>query len=126
MKYLNEVAKSSRYEKIHESVENQIHKLSENYIQENGTKRVEDNHGEIREYELTEEKLDDEAYEYACEKFMRNVEDTFGSGDIYWIFEIMLADSFDYTPSKENPYAVRKPTVKVGIAVLGFPYVDIR
>ena len=126
MKYMSETTKSARYEKIHEAVEKTIHRLAEQYIQEHGTHRIEDDHGQIREYELSEEKLDEEAYDVSCERFMQSIENSIGNEDIYWIFEIMLADSFGYIPNKENPYAVRKPTVSVGISVLGFPYVNIK
>ena len=122
MKYMSESSKSARYEKIHEAVEKTIHNLAEKYIQDHGTHRIEDDHGQIREYDLTEDKLDEEAYNEACDTFMKSIEDAIGNEEIYWIFEIMLADSFGYIPNKENPYAVRKPTVSVGISVLGFPY----
>ena len=122
MKYLSEVSKSARYEKIHESVEKAIHKIAEAYMDEHGTERVEDNHGKIKVYNITEEKLDDEAYNYACEKFMETIENSLGAEDIYWIFEIILEDSFGYVPSQKNPYAVRKPTLKVALSPFGFPY----
>ena len=108
MKYLTETSKAARYDKIVDGVEKAIHKIAEDYIYDNGDTRIEDDHGDCHTYRLSEEQLDNEAYEYAFEEFLSGVEELFGAEEVYWIIEIILQDLFEYEPSKRNPYAIRK------------------
>ena len=107
-KYLNETSKSFRYEKIQEAIENKIHKLADEYKDQNGTKRIDDEHGA---YEITEEKLDDEAYDWACDELLDRIDNSINDDELYWIVDIMLQENFGHEPNERNPYAVRQKTV---------------
>lgn len=89
-KMVTESSKSYRYEKIAETIVERIHALADEYRE-----KVEDN--------------DQVAYEQACKKFIEATKNAYGETELFWVFEIILEDSFDYEPSARNPYAVRKP-----------------
>lgn len=102
-KMVTESSKSYRYEKIAETIVERIHALADEYRD-----NVEDN--------------DQVAYEQACKKFIDATRTAYGETEMYWIFEIILQDSFDYEPSARNPYAVRKPKTDVEEKHLIDPY----
>ena len=102
-KMVTESSKSYRYEKIVETIVERIHAIADEYRE-----TVEDN--------------DQLAYEQACQKFIEATKNAYGETEMYWIFEIILQDSFDYEPSARNPYAVRKPKADVEEEHLIDPY----
>lgn len=89
-KMVTESSKSYRYDKIADTIVERIHALADEYRE-----NVEDN--------------DQVAYEQACKKFIDATRTAYGETELFWVFEIILEDSFDYEPSARNPYAVRKP-----------------
>ena len=96
---VTESSKSYRYDKISETTVESIHKMAE-----------------LEAAALKEEKpwmdevdIDQQAYTQACGKFMNTIEQIAGKTEMYWLFEIMLEESFDYVPSARNPFAVRGP-----------------
>lgn len=102
-KMVTESSKSYRYEKIAETIVERIHAMADEYRE-----KVDDN--------------DQLAYEQACKRFMEATSTAYGQTEMYWIFEIILEDSFDYEPSLRNPYAVRKPKKDVEEQHLINPY----
>lgn len=107
-KYLNETSKEVRYDKIQSAIEEQIHKLADEYTEKHGTLRVDDEHGE---YRISETQLDDEAYEWACSELLDRIDNTISNDELYWIVDVMLNENFGHEPHPKNPYAVRKKTV---------------
>ena len=105
-----ENSKSYRYDRIEQAVVERIHTLADRYRESAERVRADhDEEGRWHEWTVSESQIDEEAYQDACQKFMDSVDDSMGSDELYWIFEIMLTDNFDYTPSQRNPYAIRKP-----------------
>lgn len=102
-KMVTESSKSYRYEKIAETIVERIHALADEYRE-----KVEDN--------------DQVAYEQACQKFMEATKNAYGETELFWVFEIILEDSFDYEPSARNPYAVRKPKTELDEEQIINPY----
>lgn len=88
-KMVTESSKSYRYDKIADTIVERIHAMADEYRE-----NVEDN--------------DQVAYEQACKKFIDTTRTAYGETELFWVFEIILEDSFDYEPSARNPYAVRK------------------
>ena len=110
-KYLSETSKSFRYEKIQEALEKKVHELAEAYI---GCHQGQD-----------EAKLDDEAYTIACKVMMDKVEKIMEDRELYWIFDIMLQESFGHEPSQDNPYAIRKkpePRLEAELTPMGIMF----
>lgn len=107
-KYLNETSKSARYDHFESAIIDRIQNIADEYMSQNGTHRVEDNHGECQEYELTEEQLIDEADNHAIREFLDMIDTHIGNDQFYWLAEIIISENFDWTPSTKNPFAVRK------------------
>lgn len=103
-KYMSETAKNVRYDKIQEAIEAEVHRLADEYKFDNGEYRE----GERGIRKISEEKLDDEAYQYACEKILSIIDENFKNKEIYWIIDVMLQENFDNEPHPDNPYAIRK------------------
>ena len=102
-KMVTESSKSYRYDKIAETIVERIHAMADEYME-----NVENN--------------DQVAYEQACKKFIDATRTAYGETELFWVFEIILEDSFDYEPSARNPYAVRKPKADVEEKHLIDPY----
>lgn len=102
-KMVTESSKSYRYDKIADTIVERIHSMADEYRE-----NVEDN--------------DQVAYEQACKKFIDATKNAYGETELFWVFEIILEDSFDYEPSARNPYAVRKPKKDVEEQHLINPY----
>ena len=120
-KYLNEVNKNYRYDKIQQAIEECIHRLADEYMEKNNDARVSD-FG--TEYTPSEETLTDEAYEHACEQFLSKIDDVFGSQELYWIIDLMLSENFECTPHPRNPYTVRKtkPSIMAELTPFGLMF----
>lgn len=120
VKYLNETSKSFRYDKIQQAIEENIHKLAEKYIEENGNEVV----TEDGVAKISDEKLTDIAYIHACEEFLDMVDKYFCNKELYWIVDIMLSDNFDNTPHPDNPYAVKKqkPDIMADLTPFGIMF----
>ena len=91
--------KSFRYEKIESVIVDRVHELADEYKKSKITHLT----------AFTEDELDQEAYTNACNMLMEGIANAFGKGEMYWIYEVILEESFDYEPSARNPYAIRKP-----------------
>ena len=91
---VTESSKSYRYEKIADAITERVHQLADLYKASNTNNEVKD--------------IDQESYNWACQKQMKDIKATFGDGPFYWIVEIILQDSFDYQPEYRNPYALHK------------------
>lgn len=87
---VNEICKAFRYEKIENSVIQNVHAIAD-AIREN-----------------TKEDNDDIIYEYACQKFINAINTITDDKDIAWVFEIIICEHFDYCPKGKNPYIVKK------------------
>ena len=111
-----------RYQKIEEALVKQVEDWAEDYKSIEGNNRVEDNHGEIRTYKISDEKLHKEAIEYACEKILERSEDEFNS-DIYYIFELIMEEKFGRIVCESNPYKRKPPKqkFKCEMSVMGIP-----
>lgn len=111
-----------RYMAIRDGIVENVNGIAEAYEEENGHERVEDNHGEIRTYKISEGKLHKEAIEYACEKILERAEDDFNYR-IYNIIELIMMDEFGREMSPSNPFRV--PRMKVSMSNIGMPLVSI-
>ena len=111
-----------RYQKIEEALVKQVEDWAEDYKSIEGNNRVEDNHGEIRTYKISDEKLHKEAIEYACEKILERSEDEFNS-DIYYIFELIMEEKFGRIVCESNQYKRKPPKqkFKCEMSVMGIP-----
>lgn len=96
---VTESSKSYRYDKISETTVESIHKMAEA-----GAAEI-----KAQKPWLDEIDVDQQAYAQACDKFMKTIEQIAGKNEMYWLFEIMLEECFDYIPSARNPFAVRGP-----------------
>lgn len=106
---VTENSKSYRYGKLEEALIEKVHNIADSYKDK------------VKE-DKTEQELDQEAYTYACNTIMERIGSAFGQGDTFWIYEIILEESFDYEPSQRNPYAVRKPKSDINEEHLIDPY----
>jgi len=104
--------KSFRYEKIESVIVDRVHELADEYKKSKITYLT----------AFTEDELDQEAYTNACNMLMENIAKAFGKGEMYWIYEIILEEYFDYDPSARNPYALRKPRKDFNEEHLSNPY----
>lgn len=86
------IRKMFRYDKIEKSIVESVNKIAASYFKTNPNK-IED-----------EARRDDNAYAYAC-KVVANKMSVI-SKDMGYIAEIIIADNFDFTPQKKNPYVV--------------------
>jgi len=112
-KYMSETAKDVRYDKIQAAIESQIHKLADQYRETADRVRCDhDEDGNWHEWHVSETQIDDESYEWACEKLLEKIEDTFDDEELYWIVDIMLEENFDHKACSNNPYAVHKTEQK--------------
>jgi len=91
------VRKAFRYDKIEKSIVDSVNKIALSYAKCN-PKLIAD-----------EEKLDDDSYGYACKLVVNKM--SVLSKDMGFITEIIIADNFDYTPQKNNPYVVTGTSV---------------
>ena len=119
--------KSHRYEKIRDSIINKVRSRAEDLFTKNGLTRISDDHGKIRKYKITELEADRESILAACDEILENIEDMFGSVDIYWITEIILNEEFGCSLSIKNPYKIEKKKGKltVEISETGAPIVKV-
>lgn len=106
---VTENSKSYRYEKIEEATVEKIHQIADEYIEKSKKGKNED-------------ELYQEAYQYACNTLIERIGSAFGQGDMFWIYEIILEENFDYYPTAKNPYAVRKPRKDITDEQLSNPY----
>lgn len=107
IRMVTESVKSYRYEKIESAIVERVHELADNYKEKIG---------------CFDEEKDQEAYSAACQVLMDNVATAFGKGEMYWIYEVILQESFDYEPSQRNPYAIRKPKDDIEESHIMDPY----
>ena len=111
-----------RYQKIEEALVKQVKDCADDYKSIEGNNRIEDNHGEITPYKISDEKLDKEATENAIEAILETVEDKFNM-DIYYIFELIMEEKFGRRVCETNPYKKQQPKqkFKCEMSVMGIP-----
>lgn len=102
-----ESVKSYRYDKMCEAITENIHRMADINIS-----KIKEDNWNIDGEEMDEEELDQKAYTKACNDLINTIKATCGEAELYWLVELILEDSFDYIPSKRNPFAVRRPTDK--------------
>ena len=113
-----------RYQKIEEALVKQVEDWAEDYKLKEGNNRIEDNHGEITQYTISDEKLDKEATENAIEDILETVEDKFNN-DIYYIFELIMEEKFGWSVCESNPYKIKPPKYKCEMSVMGIPVIKL-
>lgn len=113
-----------RYQKIEEALVKQVEDWAEDYKLKEGNNRIEDNHGEITQYTISDEKLDKEATENAIEDILETVEDKFNN-DIYYIFELIMEEKFGWSVCESNPYKRKQPKYKCEMSVMGIPVIKL-
>lgn len=109
-----------RYQKIEEALVKQVEDWAEDYKSIEGNNRIEDNHGEITQYTISDAKLDKEATENAIEAILETVEDKLNM-DIYYIFELIMEEKFGRSVCESNPYKKQPPKFKCEMSVMGIP-----
>lgn len=107
IRMVTESVKSYRYEKIESAIVESVHELADKYKEKIG---------------CCDEEKDQEAYTNACNMLMEDIAKAFGNREMYWIYEVILQESFDYEPSQRNPYAIRKPKEKIEESHIIDPY----
>lgn len=113
-----------RYMAIKQGIIETVNKLAKGYEQENGTDRVEDNHGEIRTYKISEEKLYDESIEHACNELLDKAEDLFDIR-VYYVIELIMEEEFGRKVCESNPYKKQPPKFKCEMSVMGIPVIKM-